>query len=363
MITRDVVQLDESYAKSVILNYDGKAENIGLIKLPRFYADFNRRGGRSCARDVAKEIEKLKAENVNGIILDLRNNGGGSLRDVVTMSGLFIEEGPIVQVKARQGNPEILTDDDETVQYDGPLIVMVNSYSASASEIIAAALQDYGRAIIVGSNGTFGKGTVQRFFDLDRTVRGNTEVKPLGEVKLTIQKFYRVNGGSTQLKGVIPDIILPDNLHYMETGEAEHEFAMDWTRIKPVDYDQNVYELNHIDKIKSASAARVKSNAVFQKIDENAQRLKRIKDNTKYSLNLDDHLAREKKLDDEADEYEDMFEVIENLEISNLAVDLPEIEADSSKIGRNEAWFEKLSKDIYLEEALSIMKDMKVYEN
>ena len=193
-IVRDVVILDEGYAKSATLNHSEIIDNIGYIKLPRFYADFSRRGGKSCAVDVGKEIEKLNATNVNGIILDLRNNGGGSLRDVVDMTGFFIEEGPIVQVKARNRKPEVLTDDDANVQYDGPLIVMVNEFSASASEILAAALQDYGRAVIVGSNNTFGKGTVQRFFDLDSAIKGNDDLKPLGEVKMTIQKFYRING-------------------------------------------------------------------------------------------------------------------------------------------------------------------------
>ena len=178
-ITRDIVVLEESYAKSAIIDLPGNLENVGYIKLPQFYADFNRRNGRSCSKDIAKELEKLKGYDVNGIILDLRNNGGGSLRDVQRMSGFFIEEGPIVQVKARNRRPEILEDNDPNVQYDGPLIVMVNSFSASASEILAAALQDYGRAIIVGSNATFGKGTVQRFIDLDQGIRGNSDITPL----------------------------------------------------------------------------------------------------------------------------------------------------------------------------------------
>ncbi len=249
-ITRDIVQLEDSYAKSVILDFPGKINNIGYIKLPQFYADFSRRNGRSCAKDIAKELEKLKGYNVNGIILDLRNNGGGSLRDVQRMSGFFIEEGPIVQVKARNHSPEILEDKDPKVQYDGPLIVMVNSFSASASEILAAALQDYGRAIIVGSNATFGKGTVQRFIDLDQGIKGNSDITPLGELKLTIQKFYRVNGGSTQLKGVTPDIVLPDRYHYFELGEREHEFAMEWTEINPVRYEQHVTRLDKVNELK-----------------------------------------------------------------------------------------------------------------
>ena len=222
-ITRDEVILDESFARSVIFDMPGVINNIGYIKLPKFYSSFEKEDGNSCAVDVAREIEKLKANNVNGIILDLRNNTGGSLNDVVDMSGLFIEEGPIVQVKSRQARPYVHQDRDERVQYAGPLIIMVNNMSASASEIIAAAMQDYGRAVIVGSASTFGKGSVQRFFDLDKAVSGSDELKPLGEIKMSVQKFYRVNGGSTQLKGVIPDVVLPDNYMYIEVGEKEYE--------------------------------------------------------------------------------------------------------------------------------------------
>lgn len=210
-IVRDIVVLDERFAKSLIVDGVGESEKIGYINLPSFYADFEHKDGRFCAKDIKAELNKLKDRNVEGIILDLRNNGGGSLRDVIDMTGFFIPEGPIVQVAGRGGRKEILSDRDPSVEYDGPLIVLVNQYSASASEILAAALQDYGRAVIVGSTSTFGKGTVQRFIDMDRTIPGRTDIKPLGTVKLTMQKFYRIDGGSTQLRGVVPDIILPDS--------------------------------------------------------------------------------------------------------------------------------------------------------
>lgn len=357
-IVRDVVILDEGYAKSATLDYSDVVDNIGYVKLPRFYADFNRRGGKSCAVDVAKEIEKLNAKNVNGIILDLRNNGGGSLRDVVTMSGLFIEEGPIVQVKKRDRKAEVLTDDDASVLYDGPLIVMVNEFSASASEILAAALQDYGRAVIVGSNNTFGKGTVQRFFDLDSAIRGNEDVKPLGEVKLTIQKFYRINGGSTQLKGVTPDIILPDNFTYIPTGEQDNEYAMPWTEIPAVDYSQNVYKVNNIANLKSKSAKRVANNDVFIKVDENAKRLKTQRDDTNSTLSIENYKKEVKTLEEEAKKYKDMFQPIDALHVNNLEVDLAEINVDEAKKARNDDWLESIQKDVYIQEALNIMKDM-----
>ncbi len=357
-ITRDVVILEETYAKSAILNSPDKVENIGYIKLPQFYADFNRRGGRACAADIAKELEKLKKQNVNGIILDLRNNGGGSLREVQKMSGFFIEEGPIVQVKSRGHQPDVLSDEDPKVQYSGPLVVMVNSFSASASEILAAALQDYGRAVIVGSNSTFGKGTVQRFIDLDRGLRGVSNVKPLGEVKLTIQKFYRVNGGSTQLKGVVPDIILPDNYHYFEIGEKEQDYSLAWTEIKPVEYTQNVTKLNNLNQLKAQSASRVKANPTFQKVMENAKRLKTQSDRSVYSLNMEAYEADRLKREAAAKQFKDMFKANESLEVSNLPEDLDNIKIDESKEASNEEWIKSLKKDAYIDETLFILRDM-----
>ncbi len=358
IIVRDVVELEESFAKSVIFDSPEKVNNIGYIKLPQFYADFSRRNGRSCAKDIAIELEKLKANNVNGIILDLRNNGGGSLRDVQRMSGFFIEEGPIVQVKARDNSPEILEDNDPKVQYDGPLIVMVNSFSASASEILAAALQDYGRAVIVGSNATFGKGTVQRFIDLDQGFRGDSDITPLGDLKLTIQKFYRINGGSTQLRGVTPDVVLPDRYHFFELGERENEYAMEWSEIKPVKYHQSVSSLDKLDNIKAASAARVKSNASFQKVLEQAKYVKERSDKTSQPLNLEKYQDERKKAIAKSDEYEDMFPTIESMSVKNLDVDLAAINIDEAKAEENKKWLEGMNKDIYIDEALSIMKDM-----
>ncbi len=357
-ITRDLVVTSESYAKSVILDYPGTAENVGYINLPRFYADFNRKGGRSCSVDVAKEIEKLNEQNVESIILDLRNNGGGSLRDVVRMSGLFIEEGPIVQVKGRERAAEVLEDHDNRVQYDGKLIVMVNQFSASASEILAAALQDYGRAVIVGSKSTFGKGTVQRFIDLDRAIRGYNEVKPLGSIKLTIQKFYRVNGGSTQLKGVESDIVLPDRYHYIEVGEKDHDFPMEWNKIDEVDYSQSVASLDGMESWKEASAKRIQEDKTFQLILENAQRLKDSREDTDYSLNYENYAAEMKALEEEGKKYEDMFPEIEGLEIKNMEVDIEYINEDESRVARNEEWMKSLKKDVYIKEVLSILKDM-----
>lgn len=358
-IERDEVQLEDSKAKSVLLNMPGKVQNIGYINLPKFYSSFETDGGNSCAVDVAEEIKKLKNQNVNGIILDLRNNSGGSLNDVVDMSGLFIEEGPIVQVKGREEKPFIHVDKDKSVLYDGPLVILVNQFSASASEIIVAALQDYNRAIIVGSKSTFGKGTVQRFYDLDRGIRGYDEFKPLGNVKMTVQKFYRVNGGSNQLKGVIPDIILPDTYHYIQTGESEYDNPLPWTEIAAVPYSQNVVRLDHKEKLISNSKNRLDQNKDFMLVLESAAKIKESRDQTKWPLKLNDYRAMVNKKEQESKKFEKLFKnEIVGLEIKNLTADLPKIEMDESNKARNDEFIKELKKDIYLEETMYIIRDM-----
>lgn len=358
-IERDEVITEETLAKSLIINKVGSIENIGYIKLPKFYSSFEKKGGNSCAKDVASEIEKLKTVNVNGIILDLRNNTGGSLNDVVEMSGLFIKEGPIVQVKPRTRDAYVHRDKNPDVLYDGPLMILVNKYSASASEIIAAAMQDYKRAVIVGSTSTYGKGTVQRFYDLDRAFKGAEDYKPLGSLKMTTQKFFRVNGGSTQLIGVTPDIVLPDNYQYMDVGEKEYDHAIKWTEIDPVEYSQDVALLDHIDEVAATSKKRVDKNDKFTKVLANAERIKKYRDNSTYSLNIDQFIKEMDQREEDSEQYKDLYDTdIASLKISNLEVDMDNINFDESKQARNQDWLDGMKKDFYLEEALSIMKDM-----
>lgn len=357
-IERDEVILDESFARSAIISQTGIVDNIGYIRLPKFYADFEKEDGNSCAKDVAKELEKLKKLNVKGVILDLRNNGGGSLRDVVDMSGLFIEDGPIVQVKSRNQAPQVLQDNDPSVQYKGPLIVMVNSLSASASEILAAALQDYGRAVIVGAT-TFGKGTVQRFYDLDRLVRGNTQMKPLGEVKLTMQKFYRINGGSTQLRGVTPDIVLPDSYMLLDIGEREYEYPMEWSEIPALTYKQSVYKINDLTAIKRKSQERVSTDPVFKAITEHAKRLKSQREEKNYPLNLTTYGEMVKQKEKQATDYNELMkEPLPHMQAENLEFDLAYIQSDPSRVARNDDWLKNIRKDIYLKETLNMMRDL-----
>jgi carboxyl-terminal processing protease len=360
-ITRDEVIFDETYAKSLILDSSNGKDKIGFIYLPKFYADFQNANGRYCAPDVAAEIEKLKADQVKGIVIDLRNNGGGSLNDVVKMSGFFIENGPIVQVKSRNTSPEILNDRDPAVKFNGPLVIMVNNYSASASEIMAAALQDYGRAIIVGSKSTYGKGTVQRFFSLDQAVSESKNMAPLGDIKITLQKYYRINGGSTQLRGVVPDIILPDSYHYLPLGEREEDYPLEWTEIKPAFYSQNVYKIKNLDALKKRSQERISQDPGFQKILEQARYLDNERKNSSLSLRLEDFRKMNEEDEKRNVEYRNSFKDVVNSNVRNAAADVKAIESaqdDGKTKAKNKEFIEGVSKDIYIRETLKIMQDM-----
>ena len=273
------------------------------------------------------------------------------------MSGLFIEEGAIVQVKSRGRATEILRDNDTRVQWGGPLIVMVNGFSASASEILAAAMQDYSRAVIVGSTSTYGKGTVQRFFDLDNAA-SDEGVKPLGEMKMTIQKFYRVTGKTTQLDGVTPDIVLPDFYNLLENGESENDYPLASTIIEAVPFKQGAYRIADANQLKTNSQARVKANATFQKVSDNAVRLKKRKDDSTFPLQADKFRQWNKKQDEEAEQFDNIFKPIEGFKVGNVAADLQLIQSDTSRVARNESWITERQKDVQLYETLRIMLDM-----
>ncbi len=356
-IVRDVVQLAATYAKSAIINREGSDEKVGYIHLPKFYVNFNDRNGRHCSEDIAKEIEKLKQEGVSGIILDLRNNGGGSLPDVIDMTGLFIEDGPVVQVKSRKGRPSVLEDEDRRLQYDGALVVLVNSFSASASEILAAAIQDYGRGIIIGTP-TFGKGTVQQVINLDRFVRGAPELKPLGSMKLTTQKFYRINGGATQIKGVVPDIILPDNYVYLKSGERNQEYSMPWDEIAPVPYKRWTHDNTTYEEVIQKSKTRTEFDPTFQLIDERARKLKEQQEDEIYTLQLAAYQAEKKGKKQESKKYDSLKEAIIGFEASSLQADLAEINSTKEAAKSRENWLKSIRKDPYIFEAMKVAMDM-----
>ena len=357
-IIRDIVVIEETYAKSVIVNDPNSNKQIGYIYLPSFYVNFNEKGGgRRSADDVLKEIQKLKKENIDALIIDLRNDGGGSLTDVVKMAGYFIPEGPIVQVKQKKGDAKQLFDTDPRVQYDGPLAIMVNSNSASASEIFAAALQDYNRAIIIGGKQTFGKGTVQRFINLDDVISGKAnQYKPFGALKLTFQKFYRVSGGSTQLKGVEPDIQLPDFYKYIEYGEAEMDHALPYDEIATADYKKS----NVINRksVISASESRTKNSETFTLIEEQAKSVKKYRNVTIASLNLKTYKKDLKERKEESDKFKDIYKDTTLLQVKPLAADWQFIEKDSTKVQSAKRWHKKLKSDPYLLESIKVVENL-----
>jgi carboxyl-terminal processing protease len=379
-LLRDKISLEETFAKSAIINGDHK---IGYIFLPEFYADFNDPTGRRCATDVAKEIEKLKAEHVEGIIMDLRNNGGGSLNDVVDMAGLFIEDGPICQVKGREEKTMILRDRDNNILYSGPLAVMVDELSASASEIFAAAIQDYKRGIIVGSP-TYGKGTVQRTISLDPDYENSLfgkDKEGLGDVKLTFRKFYRINGGATQLRGVVPDVNIPDRLEYIKPlREKDNPSALSWDEISKADYKiwNAGYDMN---KVIRYANNQLQNDSSFNLIKRDVQWLEKNVDKT-YSLNLQKFRAEQKAIRDVFKEMEDVISPAskdigkltikgndstvtfghktltpKTLNVISLKEDEAKLKEDKDK-ERNKQWLNRVSDDIYISETVKIVYDM-----
>jgi carboxyl-terminal processing protease len=354
-LIRDKIVQEETFARSAIVK--NGSEKIGYIYLPEFYADFDNPNGARCSIDVANEIKKLKEEKVDGIIMDLRNNGGGSLYDVVQMAGLFIDEGPIVQVKDREGKqPQVLKDKDRSVLYDGPLAVMVNEFSASASEIFAAAIQDYNRGVIIGSTSTYGKGTVQRNIGLDFASNLLGSNSDLGTVKLTLQKFYRINGGSTQLKGVSSDIVLSDKYEDLKLREKDDPDALPWDEISKANYIpwNPGYDLATIKKMEQD---RLVNSDVFKTIKENSEWLEK-QNNRDHSLKLDKYRQEQKAIQATVKQNETLEKLKDSLDVSFLPKEVNQYANDKAKQERFDNWLKGLRKDIYLDQAVKVMNDM-----
>lgn len=354
-LVRDKIVQEETFARSAIVK--NGPEKIGYIYLPEFYADFDNPNGARCSIDVANEVKKLKEEKVDGIIIDLRNNGGGSLYDVVQMAGLFIEEGPIVQVRDRDGKqPQVLKDKDRSVLYDGPLAVMVNEFSASASEIFAAAIQDYNRGVIIGSTSTYGKGTVQRNIGLDFTSNILGSNSDLGTVKLTLQKFYRINGGSTQLKGVSSDIVLSDKYEDLKLREKDDPDALPWDEISKATYTpwNPGYDLPTIKKFEQE---RLSSNDVFKTIRENSEWLEK-QNNKDQSLQLEKYRQEQKAVQATVKQNEVLEKLKDSLNVAFVPKDENMFANDKAKQERFDNWLKGLTKDIYLDQAVKVMNDM-----
>lgn len=369
-IKRGVVEIEETFAKSAIIN--SKDGPIGFIYLPEFYADFNHTSGRTCSKDVANEVEKLKDAGVTGIILDLRYNGGGSLGDVVDMAGIFLGKGPVVQVKSGRSNPNVLRSRPyDTAMYSGPLAIMVNQNSASASEILAAVLQDHNRAIIVGST-TYGKGTVQKMVSLDDMIDPMTRLNmmndttggqntSMGALKLTMEKFYRVNGGSTQLKGVKPHIDMPDSYDGYddeELGERHHKSALAWSEIPAVNY-KPTNSIPNLNQLVEMSNSRINANQTFKLISENAKLIRKKRDDNRVSLNEEKYKKEQEEINATSKKLEELQKNASPLEMTNAPADMAKINIDSASVAKNKEWLKALGKDIYIAETVNILQDLK----
>lgn len=352
VITRDVVELEESYAKSSVISKEDK--NYGLIELPKFYIDFQDQDSRNAASDVKKQLELLKAKNVQGMILDLRNNGGGSLKTVVDITGFFIDQGPVVQVKSTGGRKDILYDEDDSVVWDGSLVVMVNEFSASASEILAAALQDYKRAVILGSKQTFGKGTVQNVIDLNRIISGGTH-GDLGAVKLTTDKFYRINGGSTQLEGVRSDVIVKNQYSFIEMGEKDQDNPLAWDSIEAAPFKQWGNQTNYNYAL-NQSLERLKDNPFMKLVEQQARRIEAQQDDYNYTLNYQDYVQEKETNKRISEKFKAIKEYKSNLDFEWIPE--PGAPIDEVVKERKSRWIESLEHDFYIEEAVNILEDL-----
>ena len=352
-LKREKIILDEGFARSAIIQKG--ADKYGYILLPDFYADFEREDGARCARDVAKEIEKLKAEKVKGIAIDVRYNGGGSLYEVVQMAGLFIDQGPMVQIRNKEGRSQTLSDEVPGTIYNGPLVVMVNEFSASASEIFAGAIQDYKRGIVMGSTSTYGKGTVQRNVPFGKPLDDLGIQTEYGAVKLTFQKFYRVTGSSTQRKGVVPDVILPDEYEFLKYREKDNESSLPWDEMERAKFQ--VWPNNALIAAIAAKAndkiAKDTSMIAFKKtlawVSTQMDR--------PVHLKLDKYIAFRKQLQSTMVQNDNRLKLKDSIQVTALKADYDKFynNPDKTKQDRYQAWLKVIAKDAQINEASKLL--------
>ena len=352
-LIREKIVLDEGYARSVVIQ-NGE-DKYGYILLPDFYADFEREEGHRCSEDVAAEIKKLKAENVKGIIIDVRFNGGGSLYEVVQMAGLFIDKGPIVQIRNKEGRSQTLYDETPGILYDGPLVVMANEFSASASEIFAGAMQDYKRGIVVGSSSTYGKGTVQRNVAFGKPLDSLGIQTEYGSVKLTFQKFYRISGSSTQKKGVVPDVILPDEYEYLKYREKDNESALSWDEMERARY--NVWPNNaQLSQVVQVTNSKLQNDTALNKFKQNLLWVSSQIETPVY-LKLDKYQAFKKRIQEVSKQNEQALKLKTPMKLAPIKVDYNKFynNPDKSKQDRYQAWIKDLAKDFQVNESSKIL--------
>jgi len=352
-LIREKIVLDEGYARSVVIQ-NGE-DKYGYILLPDFYADFEREEGHRCSEDVAAEIKKLKAENVKGIIIDVRFNGGGSLYEVVQMAGLFIDKGPVVQIRNKEGRAQTLYDETPGILYDGPLVVMANEFSASASEIFAGAMQDYKRGIVVGSSSTYGKGTVQRNVAFGKPLDSLGIHTEYGSVKLTFQKFYRISGSSTQKKGVVPDVILPDEYEYLKYREKDNESALSWDEMERARY--NVWPNNaQLSQVVQVTNSKLQNDTALNKFKQNLLWVSSQIETPVY-LKLDKYQAFKKRIQEVSKQNEQALKLKTPMKLAPIKVDYNKFynNPDKSKQDRYQAWIKDLAKDFQVNESSKIL--------
>jgi len=354
-LIREKIILDEGYARSAIITKGN--DRFGYILLPDFYADFDREDGARCSKDVAKEVEKLKAEKVKGIIIDVRYNGGGSLYEVVQMAGLFIDKGPIVQIRNREGKSQVLSDDVAGILYDGPLVVMVNEFSASASEIFAGAIQDYNRGLIVGSTSTYGKGTVQRNIAFGKPIDAEGIQTEYGAVKLTFQKFYRVTGSSTQKKGVSSDVVFPDEYEFLKYREKDNPSALKWDEMERAKF-QPWSNGSAIKSIAAAANKKIEGDTATIQFKKNAQWITNISDRPVY-LKLDKYIQFKKQVQEIVKQNETVLKSKESLQVTPLKADHDKFfnNPDKTKQDRYQAWLKLVAKDIQINQSSKLLSE------
>ena len=354
-VKRDIVLLEETYIKSSIVEKDNNF--YGVINIPKFYIDFDNQSNRDAAKDLRTEIIRLKEEGVQGLVIDLRNNGGGALKTVVDMAGMFIKSGPVVQVKYFDKEKQVLSDRDRSILWKGPLVILVNEGSASASEILAAAMQDYKRAIIIGGNQTWGKGTVQNVFPLNRMIRGNTN-GDLGALRYTTQKYYRINGGSVQLEGVKSDINVPYRYKYLDFGEKDSENPLQWDEIDDVDYTK--WQSNFdFDEAIEKSKVRMTDNEYLNLVEENAKWIKSVRDDKIINLNYDKFKKELENNKLKTEEFKALNDYSLDYNFKSLPYELDLIEKDSVLGIKRKRWHKSLNKDFYVDEALNVLSDLR----
>ena len=350
-IKRDEVELEETFAKSTLISKNSK--NYGYISLPKFYADFDNYKNRNSANDVKNEIIKLKNNGIKGLILDLRNNGGGSLQTVVEMTGLFIEKGPIVQVKSIGNRKKILYDRDAQVYWNGPLVLLINEMSASASEIISAALQDYNRAIIIGSEKSFGKGTVQNIVDLNRFI-SNSDYD-MGAIKVTTDIFYRINGESVQLEGVESDIVIPDSYMYVFDGERDEKNPIKWDKIGPATYTKWQSYDDKFKYVTDQMNRKLNQNNIINDIYERANWIKSQQNINNIPLNVVEYKKYQKDQKLKASQFDKISKYENQLSFELLKTEKTFIQENKELLEERIKWHKNLSKDIFIDQAVNTL--------